>query len=130
MKMDEHTYSDTLIDHFQNPRNVGQIESPDGYGKLASDECGDLMILTIKVDDGVITDAKFKTFGCAAAIASSSMLTEMIIGKPIDEALKITKTDVADALDGVPEPKLHCSLLAADALAAAIGDYRAKHSGE
>jgi len=78
----------------------------------------------------VITDAKFKTFGCAAAIASSSMLTEMIIGKPIDEALKITKTDVADALDGVPEPKLHCSLLAADALAEAIGDYRARHSGE
>jgi len=119
-----YTYSETLIEHFQNPRNVGEMEDADAVGELASDECGDLMILYLKIDGEVIKDVKFRTFGCAAAIASSSMLTEMIKGKTLDEALDITKDDIADELDGVPEKKLHCSLLAADALRVAVDNYR------
>lgn len=117
-------YSDTLMDHFQNPRNVGTIENADGIGKLSSDVCGDIMHLYILVGDGVITDARYTTFGCAAAVASGSMLTEMVIGMQIEEAVKITKTAIADNLGGVPEPKLHCSLLAADCLRLAIEDYK------
>ena len=120
-------YSDTLKDHFLHPRNVGEIKNADGVGTLASDVCGDLMNLYLRIEDNVITDAKFRTYGCAAAIASSSMLTEMVIGKSIDEALKITKEEIADSLDGVPEQKMHCSLLAADALVNAINDYRTKN---
>jgi len=119
-------YSDTLIEHFQNPRNVGTIEDADGVGKLSSDVCGDIMHLFIKVEDGKIADVKFTTFGCAAAVASGSMLTEMIKGLTIQEAIKITKEDIADKLDGVPEPKMHCSLLAADCLRLAVEDYYKK----
>lgn len=116
-------YSETLMDHFQNPRNVGTIEDADGIGKLSSDVCGDIMHLYMKVEDGKISDVKFTTFGCAAAVASGSMLTEMIKGLTLEEAVKITKQDIADSLDGVPEPKMHCSLLAADCLKLAIEDY-------
>lgn len=117
-------YSETLMDHFQNPRNVGTIENADGVGKLSSDVCGDIMHLYILVKDGVIADAKYTTFGCAAAVASGSMLTEMIRGMPLEEAVKITKQNIADNLGGVPEPKMHCSLLAADCLRLAIEDYK------
>ncbi|MBU7017520.1 MAG: iron-sulfur cluster assembly scaffold protein [Theionarchaea archaeon] len=116
-------YSEKLMDHFQNPRNVGIIEDADGIGKLSSDVCGDIMHLYIRVKEGKIADVKYTTFGCAAAVASGSMLTEMVKGLTIEEALKITKKDIADSLDGVPEPKLHCSLLAADCLRLAIEDY-------
>ena len=119
-------YSDKLIDHFQNPRNVGVIEDADGVGKLSSDVCGDIMHLYIKVTDEKIADVKFTTFGCAAAVASGSMLTEMIKGLSLEEAIKISKQDIADNLDGVPEPKMHCSLLAADCLRLAIEDYHRK----
>lgn len=116
-------YSEKLMDHFQNPRNVGTIENADGIGKLSSDVCGDIMHLYIKVKEGKIADVKYTTFGCAAAVASGSMLTEMIKGLTLEEALRITKQDIADSLDGVPEPKIHCSLLAADCLRLAIEDY-------
>lgn len=121
-------YSETLMDHFQNPRNVGVIEDADGVGKVSSDVCGDIMHLYIKVEDGKIKDVKFTTFGCAAAVASGSMLTEMIKGLTIEEAVKFTKQDIADNLDGVPEPKMHCSLLAADCLRLAVEDYHKKSS--
>jgi nitrogen fixation NifU-like protein len=117
-------YSERLMDHFQNPRNVGVLEDADGVGKVSSDVCGDIMHLYIKADDGKITDAKYTTFGCAAAVASGSMLTEMIIGAPVEEATRITTGDIVENLDGVPEPKVHCSLLAADCLRLAIEDYR------
>ena len=123
-------YSDKLMDHFQNPRNVGTIEDADGVGKLSSDVCGDIMHLYIKVRDGVITDAKFTTFGCAAAVASGSMLTEMIRGMSLEDAIGITKQNIADNLGGVPEPKIHCSLLAADCLKLAIEDYERRHKNE
>lgn len=123
-------YSEKLMDHFQNPRNVGVIEDADGVGKLSSDVCGDIIHLYIKVKDGIITDAKFTTFGCAAAVASGSMLTEMIIGVSLEEALRITKEDIADSLGGVPEPKMHCSLLAADGLRLAVEDYRRRSKNE
>ena len=109
-----------------NPRNVGVIENPDGYGKVGNPVCGDLMEMYIKVENGIITDIKFKTFGCGSAIATSSMVTELAKGKNIDEALKITRGDVADELDGLPPQKMHCSNLAADALHAAIEDYKKK----
>ena len=120
------TYSEILIDHFQNPRNVGEMEDADAVGELSSEECGDLMILYLKIEGSVIKKATFRTFGCAAAIASSSMLTELITGKSIDEALEISKEDIATELGGVPERKLHCSLLAADALKLAVESYRGK----
>lgn len=123
-------YSEKLMEHFQNPRNVGVIEDADGVGKLASDVCGDIIHLYIKVRDGIITDAKFTTFGCAAAVASGSMLTEMIIGLSVEEALRITKEDIADSLGGVPEPKIHCSLLAADGLKLAVEDYERRLKNE
>jgi nitrogen fixation NifU-like protein len=121
-------YSEKLMDHFQNPRNVGVIEKADGVGKLSSDVCGDIMHLYIRVEDKIITDAKYTTFGCAAAVASGSILTEMIIGMTLDNAEAITKEAIADNLGGVPEPKMHCSLLAADCLRLAIEDYRRNHS--
>ena len=114
------------MDHFTNPRNVGTIENPDGYGKVGNPVCGDLMEMYIKVENDVIKDIKFKTFGCGSAIATSSMVTELAIGKTIDEALKITRNDVANELDGLPPQKMHCSNLAADALHAAIEDYKNK----
>lgn len=120
-------YSEKLMDHFTNPRNVGEIQNPDGVGEEGNPTCGDVMKITIKVKDGRIEDAKFKTFGCGAAIAVSSMVTEMAKGKTLDEALSITKESVASALDGLPPQKMHCSNLGADALHKAIEDYRAKH---
>ena len=109
-----------------NPRNVGVIENPDGYGKVGNPVCGDLMEIYINVKDDIITDIKFKTFGCGSAIATSSMITELAKEKHVDEAIKITRNDVADELDGLPPQKMHCSNLAADALQAAIKDYKNK----
>ncbi|HLB71037.1 MAG: Fe-S cluster assembly scaffold protein NifU [Candidatus Methanoperedens sp.] len=119
-------YSEKVMEHFANPRNVGEIKDADGIGKVGNPVCGDLMWIYIKVKDNRLEDVKFKTFGCGAAIATSSMVTEMAKGKTIEEALKITRNDVADALDGLPPIKMHCSNLAADGLHAAIKDYREK----
>jgi nitrogen fixation NifU-like protein len=119
-------YSKKVMDHFMNPKNVGEIKNPDGYGKVGNPVCGDLMEMFIKVKDDIITDIKFRTFGCGSAIATSSMVTEMAIGKHVDEALKITRNDVADELDGLPPVKMHCSNLAADALKEAIKNYKSK----
>ncbi len=117
-------YSDKVMEHFQNPRNVGEIEDADGVGTVGNPTCGDLMTIYIKVKDNVIEDIKFKTFGCGAAIATSSMVTEMAMGKTIEEAMEITRNDVADNLEGLPPVKMHCSNLAADALHAAIDNYK------
>jgi nitrogen fixation NifU-like protein len=119
-------YSEKVLEHFKNPRNVGVIEDADGYGKVGNPVCGDLMEIYIKVKDRKIEDIKFKTFGCGSAIATSSMITELAKGKNIDEAMKITRQDVADELDGLPPKKMHCSNLAADALQEAIKDYKRK----
>ena len=119
-------YSDKVIEHFQNPRNVGEIADSDGVGKVGSPVCGDMMEVYIKVKDGRLEDVKYKTFGCGAAVASGSMGTEMVKGKTIEEAMKITNVQVAEALDGLPEEKLHCSNLAADGIRAAIEDYLSK----
>jgi len=116
-------YSEKVMEHFKNPRNVGDIENPDGVGRVGNPVCGDIMELYIKVNDGIIADAKFKTFGCAAAIATSSMVTEMVKGKSVEEALKISNEAVVEALDGLPPAKVHCSVLAEDALKAAIENY-------
>lgn len=121
-------YSEKVMDHFQNPRNVGEIEDASGVGTEGNPTCGDLMTIYIKVEDNIITDIKFKTFGCGAAIATSSMITEMAVGKTIEEALKITRNDVADELEGLPPVKMHCSNLAADALRTAIADYKMKQA--
>ena len=121
-------YSEKVMDHFQNPRNVGEIENADGIGTEGNPTCGDLMTIYIKVEDNIITNVKFKTFGCGAAIATSSMITEMAVGKTIEEALKISRNDVADELEGLPPVKMHCSNLAADALRAAIADYKMKQA--
>jgi len=121
-------YSKKLMDHFTNPRNVGEMADADGIGIEGNPTCGDVMKLFIKVDQEKIIDAKFQTFGCGAAIAVSSMITEMVKGKTVDEALTITKKDVSDALDGLPPQKQHCSNLGADALHKAIEDYKSKHS--
>jgi len=120
-------YSTKVMDHFRNPHNVGFIEDADGVGKVGNPVCGDIMELTIKVDKGVITDAMFRTFGCGAAIATSSMVTDMVKGKTIDEALKVTNQAVAEALGGLPKLKMHCSVLAEQALKLAIQDYYEKH---
>ena len=117
-------YSPKVMEHFQNPRNVGEIEDADGVGEIGNPVCGDIMKLYIKVKDNRIVDAKFKTFGCGAAIATSSMVTELVKGKTLDEAEKISRDTVAEALDGLPPIKMHCSNLAADALGKAIEDYR------
>jgi nitrogen fixation NifU-like protein len=116
-------YSEKVMEHFKNPRNVGEIENPDGVGHVGNPVCGDIMELYIKVKGGIIVDAKFKTFGCGAAIATSSMVTEMVKGKRIEEALKISNKAVAEALDGLPPVKMHCSVLAEEALKSAIEDY-------
>lgn len=120
-------YSTKMMDYFQNPRNVGEIPDADGVGTVGNPVCGDIMRLYIKVDKGIITEAKFKTFGCGAAIATSSMVTEMVKGKPLVEALKISNKAVAEALGGLPPIKMHCSVLAEQALRAAIDDYLAKN---
>ena len=117
-------YSDKVMEHYQNPRNVGEIEDPDGVGVVGNPVCGDIMKITIRVRDGRIEDVKFKTFGCGAAIATSSMVTELVKGKTLEEALQVTNQDVAEALDGLPPVKMHCSLLAEEAIKAAIEDYR------
>ena len=119
-------YSDKVMDHFSNPRNVGEIENADGVGMVGNAKCGDIMKMFIKVEDNVITDVKFKTFGCGAAIATSSMSTEMVKGKTIEEAMTLTNKAVAEALDGLPSQKIHCSLLAEEAIHAAIEDYKKK----
>ncbi len=116
-------YSDKVMDHFANPRNSGEMENPDGVGTVGNPTCGDLMTIYIKVKDDVIEDISFQTFGCGAAIATSSMITEIAIGKTLEEALKISRNDVAEELDGLPPVKMHCSNLAADALKAAIDNY-------
>jgi nitrogen fixation protein NifU and related proteins len=122
-------YSDKVIEHFQNPRNVGDIPDCDGVGKVGSPVCGDMMEVYIKVEDDRLVDVKYKTFGCGAAVASGSMGTEMVKGKTIEEAMKITNRKVAEALDGLPPEKLHCSNLAADGIRAAIEDYQSKKGG-
>ncbi|WP_295722038.1 Fe-S cluster assembly scaffold protein NifU [uncultured Methanobrevibacter sp.] len=120
-------YSEKVMDHFANPRNCRKIEDADGVGTVGNPTCGDLMTIYIKVDDDKITDISFQTFGCGAAIATSSMITEIAVGKTIEEALNITRNDVADELDGLPPIKMHCSNLAADGLKAAIEDYQKKN---
>jgi nitrogen fixation NifU-like protein len=117
-------YSDKVIDHFSNPRNVGEIEDASGSGTVGNPKCGDIMKMDIKVENGIITDVKFKTFGCGAAIATSSMATEMVKGKSVEEALQLTNQAVAEALDGLPPVKMHCSMLAEQAIHAAIQDYQ------
>ena len=119
-------YSEKVMEHFMHPRNVGKIENADGVGRAGNPVCGDIMAIYIKVKDDAITDIKFETFGCGAAIATSSMVTELVKGKTIEEALKITNRTVADALDGLPPIKMHCSLLAEDGVKAAIEDYKKK----
>ncbi|NLW92830.1 MAG: Fe-S cluster assembly scaffold protein NifU [Syntrophomonadaceae bacterium] len=116
-------YSQKVMDHFMNPRNIGEIKMADGIGEVGNPVCGDIMHIEIKVEDNIIQDVKFKTFGCAAAIATSSMVTEMVKGRTLEEAERITNRTVAEALDGLPPVKMHCSNLAADALHEAIKDY-------
>ncbi len=116
-------YSEKVMDHFRNPRNLGVIENADGIGEVGNAKCGDIMRIYLKIDGDVISDVKFETFGCGSAIASSSMATEMIKGKPISEALSLTNKAVTEALDGLPAHKLHCSVLAEEAIRAAIKDY-------
>jgi nitrogen fixation protein NifU and related proteins len=119
-------YSEKVMDHFMNPRNMGEIENADGEGTVGNPSCGDVMRLYIKVENNIIVDAKFKTFGCGAAIATSSMTTEIVIGKTIEEALELSNKAVAEALGGLPPVKMHCSVLAEEALRAAIDDYKRK----
>lgn len=121
-------YTEKVMDHFQNPRNVGEIPDASGVGEVGNPVCGDIMKIFLKIEDDRIADVKFKTFGCGAAIATSSMVTEMVKGKTLDEALQITNQAVAEALDGLPPQKMHCSNLAADAMHKAIEDYKTKKS--
>ena len=120
-------YSEKVMDHFRNPRNVGVIENPDGVGEVGNPVCGDIMKIYLKIDNDIITDVKFETFGCGSAIASSSMATEMIKGKPVKDAMQLTNKAVAEALDGLPAHKLHCSVLAEEAIKAALKDYYDKN---
>lgn len=119
-------YSEKVMDHFMNPRNVGKIDDADGIGEVGNAKCGDIMKIYIKVDNDLISDVKFQTFGCGSAIASSSMATELIKGKPVSEALKLTNKAVVEALEGLPAHKIHCSVLAEEAIKSAIEDYQAK----
>ena len=123
-------YSDIVMDHFMHPRNVGEIENPDGVGQVGNAKCGDIMKMYLKIRDNVIQDVKFETFGCGSAIASSSMATEMIKGKTIDQALVVTNRQVVDALGGLPAHKLHCSVLAEESIKSAIKDYYDRHGIE
>ena len=123
-------YSEKVMDHFQNPRNVGKIENADGVGEVGNAKCGDIMKIYLKIDDGIITDVKFNTFGCASAIATSSMATELIKGKPVKDALTLTNKAVVEALDGLPPVKIHCSVLAEEAVKAAVKDYYDKNGIE
>ena len=123
-------YSDIVMDHFMHPRNVGEIKNPDGVGQVGNAQCGDIMKMYLKIRDNVIQDVKFETFGCGSAIASSSMATEMIKGKTIDEALAVTNRQVVDALGGLPAHKLHCSVLAEESIKSAIKDYYDRHGIE
>lgn len=120
-------YSEKVMDHFQNPRNVGKMDDADGVGEVGNAKCGDIMKIYLKINDGIIEDVKFNTFGCASAIATSSMATELIKGKPVDEALTLTNQAVVEALDGLPAVKIHCSVLAEEAIKAAIKDYYDKN---
>ena len=120
-------YSEKVMDHFRNPRNVGVIENADGVGKVGNANCGDIMEIYLKIDNDIITDAKFETFGCGSAIASSSMATEMIKGKPVSEAAQLTNKAVTEALDGLPPQKIHCSVLAEEAIKKALDDYYQKN---
>ena len=120
-------YSEKVMDHFRNPRNVGSMENADGVGEVGNAKCGDIMKIYLKIDDDVVSDVKFETFGCGSAIASSSMATELIKGKPVGEALALTNKAVAEALDGLPAHKLHCSVLAEEAIRAAVKDYYDKN---
>ena len=117
-------YSEKVMDHFMNPRNVGVIENADGIGEVGNAKCGDIMKMYLKIEDDIIQDVKFETFGCGSAIASSSMATELIKGKPVSEAMKLTNKAVAEALDGLPAYKMHCSVLAEEAIQSALDDYR------
>ncbi|MCR5176549.1 MAG: Fe-S cluster assembly scaffold protein NifU [Anaerovibrio sp.] len=119
-------YSDKVMDHFRNPRNVGSIENADGIGEVGNARCGDIMKIYLKIDDDIVTDVKFETFGCGSAIASSSMATELIKGKPLSEVAQLSNKAVTEALDGLPPHKLHCSVLAEEAIQAAIDDYHKK----
>ena len=123
-------YSEKVMDHFRNPRNVGEIEDADGVGEVGNARCGDIMKIYLKIKDGIIEDVKFNTFGCGSAIASSSMATELVKGKPLSEALELTNKAVAEALDGLPAHKMHCSVLAEEAIRAAIKDYYDKNGIE
>ncbi|MDO5146960.1 MAG: Fe-S cluster assembly scaffold protein NifU [Eubacteriales bacterium] len=120
-------YSEKVMDHFQNPRNLGKMEDADGIGEVGNAKCGDIMKMYIKVEDDIISDVKFNTFGCGSAIATSSMATEMIKGKPVEEALKLSNAAVVEALDGLPAHKVHCSVLAEEAVRAAVKDYYDKN---
>lgn len=119
-------YSDKVMDHFTNPRNVGEIPDADGIGEVGNEKCGDIMRIYLKIDNNIITDVKFKTYGCGAAVATSSMATELIKGKPLEDALKLTNKAVVEALDGLPPVKIHCSVLAEEAIKTAIADYLTK----
>ena len=123
-------YSEKVMDHFRNPRNVGVIEDANGIGEVGNAKCGDIMKMYLKIEDEVIKDVKFETFGCGSAIASSSMATELIKGKPVEEAMKLTNQAVAEALDGLPAHKIHCSVLAEEAIRSALEDYRKRKEKE
>lgn len=119
-------YNEKVMEAFRNPKNVGEVENPSGVGRVGNASCGDIMEVSLKIENDVITDAKFKTFGCAAAIASSSVATTMIIGKTVEDALKVTNADVVEELEGLPPQKIHCSVLAAEAIEKAVEDWRSK----
>ena len=121
-------YSEKVMDHFRNPRNVGVIEDANGIGEVGNAKCGDIMKMYLKIDDDIITDVKFETFGCASAIASSSMATELIKGASVEDAMQLTNKAVAEALDGLPAYKMHCSVLAEEAIQAALEDYKSKQA--
>lgn len=121
-------YSEKVMDHFRNPRNVGSIDDADGIGEVGNAKCGDIMKIYLKIDNDTVSDVKFETFGCGSAIASSSMATELIKGKPLEDVLKLTNRAVTEALDGLPAHKLHCSVLAEEAIQAAVEDYRQKQA--
>ncbi len=123
-------YSEKVMEHFRNPRNVGVIEDADGIGEVGNAKCGDIMKMYLKIDDEMITDVKFETFGCGSAIASSSMATELIKGKPVSEAMMLTNKAVAEALDGLPDYKMHCSVLAEEAIKSALDDYYSRHGSD